>query len=178
MQAKKAATSAEKKAQKSRFSLTNLTEEEQRIVDEGRLTAHISKHLTARFQTSDALNIGFEKEVVKDGHKNHGSNFIGYHHYLGKFSDEGNEYFIRFTVQQVRTNPSKPKSKDFTPNQFHSTFISEIEVYENTAISPIKTPSTSLAMEGKSGIIDAKVETFLKNAKFAQLDRGGAKDCG
>lgn len=36
MQAKKAATSAEKKAQKSRFSLTNLTEEEQRIVDEAK----------------------------------------------------------------------------------------------------------------------------------------------
>ena len=35
-QAKKAATSAEKEAQKSRFSLTNLTEEEQRIVDEAK----------------------------------------------------------------------------------------------------------------------------------------------
>ena len=36
MQAKKAATSAEKKAQKSRFSLTDLTEEEQSIVDEAK----------------------------------------------------------------------------------------------------------------------------------------------
>lgn len=35
-QAKKAATSAEKEAQKSRFSLTNLTEEEQSIVDEAK----------------------------------------------------------------------------------------------------------------------------------------------
>ena len=29
----------------------------------------------------------------------------------------------------------------------------------------------------RPGIINTKLETFLKNAKFAQLDRGGAKDC-
>lgn len=38
-----------------------------------------------------------EAEQIKEGHKQH-PNLKGYHHYLGKISFYGQEYYVRFTV--------------------------------------------------------------------------------
>ena len=44
-----------------------------------------------------------EDEALKDGHKAHG-NIDTVEHYVSKFSANGNEYFIRFTVPVIRNN--------------------------------------------------------------------------
>ena len=64
-----------------------------------------------------------EHEIKKDGHKIH-NNFKGYHHYVGKIQLNDNEYYVRFTLQELNT-----KKKDFIPNQLHSTFVSDINIY-------------------------------------------------
>ena len=58
-------------------------------------------------------------------HKVH-NNFIGYHNYLGKIKDAGNEYYVRFTIQELNT-----KEKE---NQFHDVFVSDIELYKKSDI--------------------------------------------
>lgn len=88
---------------------------------------------------------------------------MGYHHYLGKINSEGGEYYVRFTVQQIKTNPSKKKKEGFTPNQLHSTFVSDIEIYstDNRVVS-----GNSPATANDDAInLDTKLETFLNNAK-------------
>ena len=108
-----------------------------------------------------------ESEEKKEGHKEH-PNFVGYHHYLAKIDIDGKPYYVRLTVQELKTNPSKKKADGFTPNQFHSSFISDVELYENTAGTPIKTPGTSPAMGVSSGISDAKLQQFFESAKDAE----------
>ncbi len=83
-------------------------------------------------------------------------------HYLGKININSKEHYVRFTVQEVKVNPSKKKAEGFTPNELHYTFITDIAVYENTAKSPIKAPSTYLAMGTNSSILDAKLQQFFE----------------
>ena len=74
--------------------------------------------------------------------------------------------YVRLTVQEINTNPSKKKAEGFTPYQFHSSYISDIELYEKTAV-PIKTPGTYQAI-GISGKADAKLQQFFESAIGAE----------
>lgn len=112
-----------------------------------------------------AIPIYFENEEEKEGHKKH-PNFVGYHNYLGKIDIDGKQYYVRLTVQEINTNPSKKKAEGFTPYQFHSSYISDIELYEKTAV-PIKTPGTYQAI-GISGKADAKLQQFFESATEAE----------
>lgn len=108
-----------------------------------------------------------ETEQVQEGHKQH-PNLKGYHHYLGKINIDGKEYYVRFTVQEGKINPSKKKADGFTPNELHSTFITDVAIYENTTNSPIKPPSTYSTMGTNSGISDTKLQEFFEKAREAQ----------
>lgn len=106
----------------------------------------------------NSVHIISENEIIKDGHKKH-SNFIGYHHYVGKIEDNGKEYYVRFTVQELNT-----RKKDFVPNQLHSTFISDIEIMSaNTRVNTGKSPATT----NISTHVDAKLQTFFETASKA-----------
>ena len=103
----------------------------------------------------NSVHIFSENEIIKEGHKIH-SNFIDYHHYVGKIEDNGNEYYVRFTVQELNT-----RKKDFVPNQLHSTFISDIEIMSaNTRVNTGKSPATT----NISTPVDAKLQIFLETA--------------
>ena len=92
---------------------------------------------------------------------------MGYHHYLGKINSEEGEYDVRFTVQQIKTNPSKRKKEGFIPNQLHSTFVSDVEIYstDNRVISG-NSPATA-----NDGAIkpDTKLETFFESCNIKKV---------
>jgi len=66
-----------------------------------------------------------EPEIPQSGRKLH-PNIYKYHHYVNKFSDAANEYYIRFTVPEERTGKTGTNGKNF----IHSAIISNIAVYK------------------------------------------------
>ena len=99
-----------------------------------------------------------EAEERKPGHKEH-SNFKGYHHYVGKISLDGRDYYVRFTLQEINT-----RKKDIVPNQLHSAFVSDVEIMSagnrvNTGNSPA-TAETSTP-------VDVKLQNFIESARTA-----------
>jgi len=66
-----------------------------------------------------------EPEIQREGHKTH-PNIKAYHHYINKFTDGTDEYFIRFTLYE-----EKAKFGRSGKNIIHSTAISNITVYKN-----------------------------------------------
>jgi len=105
-----------------------------------------------------SVPILFEKEVVQPGHKDHTSNFVGYHHYVNRFLADGKEYYVRFTVQEIKT-----RKRDFVPNQMHSAHITDVEIYNasRNVISGIIDPAT----KSTSVKVDAKLQNFFESAR-------------
>ena len=64
-------------------------------------------------------------EQIREGHKRH-PEISAYHHYVNRFALEGREYFIRFTVQEMRAKQGRAAE-----NLAHSSFVSEVTVYAN-----------------------------------------------
>ena len=58
-----------------------------------------------------------EKEVLKEGHKAH-SNYLGYEHYINKFSLGNDVYYIRFTVPVENAKPQTLK-RGYVPRKVH-----------------------------------------------------------
>jgi N12 class adenine-specific DNA methylase len=113
----------------------------------------------------NSVPIYFEAEHSKEGHKKH-PNFIGYHNYVGKITLERKEYYVRFTVQEEKT-----RSKNYNPNQLHSTFISNVEFYKKESTLSYPRLLTG-AKKGTSfndvSITDAKLQQFFESAKETQ----------
>ncbi|MDR0760949.1 MAG: hypothetical protein LBF74_12730, partial [Treponema sp.] len=66
-----------------------------------------------------------EPEILQKGHKRH-PNIKEYRHYVNKFTDGTDEYYIRFTVTEENTKPGKTGR-----NLIHSSAISEVSIYKN-----------------------------------------------
>lgn len=113
------------------------------------------------YNTSIPLDFKEERKqkIRPDGtvHKEH-SNFVGYHNYLNKIKDNGNEYFIRLTVQEKKTN-----KKDFNPNEFHSAYVSDIELYNNNAeTAPVTSQIINRATDELLGTDKILLQIFKK----------------
>jgi hypothetical protein len=87
--------------------------------------------------------------------------------YIVKVVVDGIEYYVRFTIHMQRNN-----------NGLHSYFATDVSSYRNDSVNSLSESNLLGARVTENGIINTKLETFLKNAKFAQLDRGGTMDCG
>lgn len=111
----------------------------------------------------NAVPILSETEQAKEGHKQH-TNFKGYHHYLGKIKVDGKEMYVRFTVQELNAK-AKTLKDGFIPNELHSTFVSDIEIYNaNSAVISGKSPATNTG----DGVIDTKLQHFFEKARNAK----------
>lgn len=99
-----------------------------------------------------------ETEEHKPGHKEH-SNFKGYHHYVGKISLNGKDYYVRFTLQEINT-----RRKDVVPNQLHSAFVSDVEIM--SAGNRVYTGNSPATAE-TSTPVDTKLQSFLEDARTA-----------
>ena len=95
-------------------------------------------------------------------HKEH-NNFIGYHNYLGKINDLDTEYYVRFTIQETKSNANER-------NQFHDVFVSDIELYKNTASSR-NLSDNNRATDKQSG-----VDEILAQILF-EVNQKDTRDC-
>jgi len=97
-------------------------------------------------------------ELKGDGvkHKVH-TNFTGYSHLVGKVKIGGSEYFVRFTLQNLKTKTKEKKS------QFHSAFVSDVTMYESTA-SGVKSMNNMATSDG-GALVDSKLARFLDSVK-------------
>ena len=77
-----------------------------------------------RIGDARALKVTKQKDG-DEGHKRH-PEISAYHHYVNRFALEGREYFIRFTVQEMRAKQGRAAE-----NLAHSSFVSEVTVYAN-----------------------------------------------
>ena len=83
-------------------------------------------------------------------HKDQSSNVVGYTHFINRFKMDGKNYFVRYTVRDLRTrNPDGN-------HQFHSQYVSEIE------LSSFST-ETALALRGAElAASDLKLASFFR----------------
>ena len=107
----------------------------------------VIKNFKTLFET--AIPAISEEEVLKDGHKAHG-NIDAVEHYVNKFSANGIEYFIRFTVPVIRNNKGA--------GNVHSSAISEVSIYKNgdSTLYPLNTAGSS-----SPSFVDGKLADFL-----------------
>lgn len=112
-------------------------------------TGEVIRNFKSLFES--AIPIISEKEILKEGHKVHG-NVESYEHYINKFSANGNEYFIRFTVPVIRNNKGA--------GNVHSSAISEVSIYKNggSTLTLIQTPGSS-----SPSFVDGKLADFLNS---------------
>ena len=124
-------------------------------------TSKIIPQLKEIFDESVPLNFELEQEQKNraDGtpHKKHW-NFVGYHNYLGKFKDGEKDYFVRFTVPEEKT-----RKKDYIAKSLHSTFISDIKIYE--ADQSVSAPKIIPRGERETVDFDAKLASILAKIK-------------
>ncbi|MBE2895532.1 hypothetical protein HPC38_01395 [Pasteurellaceae bacterium HPA106] len=92
------------------------------------------------------------------------TNIVGYHNYLNKVRIDGNDYFVRFTVQEVK---SKKPASQFNPNQLHSSFISDVEMY-NATDTFVNSQIINRATQVSGGIVDSKLAQFLEKVNDAK----------
>ena len=128
-------------------------------------TARVVPHLKEVFDAAVPIGFEVEREMQnrKDGrpHKTH-RNFVGYHGYLGKIADGGKSYFVRFTVQELKT-----RSKTFVPNEVHSTFVSDVELYNEADLLALDT-AKGAGKVGAVGFVDGIVAKRLADFKGAR----------
>lgn len=110
-----------------------------------------------------SMPIFSEKEIFKVGHKQHRS-YESYEHYVNKFTANGNEYFVRFTVPVIKNNTGS--------NNVHSAAISEVAVYKNerasSVVSAYNNAQGDVSISGKGGssqFVDGKLLDFLSSVK-------------
>ena len=126
-------------------------------------SSSVIKNFKTFFET--AIPAITEDEVLKDGHKAHG-NIDAVEHYLNKFSINGKEYFIRFTVPVIRNENEAGK--------VHSSAISEVSIYErrDSTLYPLNTAGSS-----SPSFIDRKLADLLNSVKpedvKVKLDENG-----
>jgi len=85
-------------------------------------TSRILKSIPTLYESS--LLAWSEPEIKRKGHKHH-PNIKEYHHYINKFTDGNNEYYVRFTLHETCVKPGK-----ISKNYIHSTAISNTNVYK------------------------------------------------
>jgi hypothetical protein len=121
------------------------------------------KQVVAAFDRlfADSIPMFPEKEIRKKGHKPH-NNIAAYHYYVSKFTRpnaNGNPtvYYIRFTVQEMKSR--KGNGENFV----HSAFVSDVSIYDESALSGWGWDSPVIAESGAS--IDVKLAQWLSSVK-------------
>lgn len=92
----------------------------------------------------DSNYVSQNKRADGSAHKEH-DNFKGYHNYLGEIKADGEEYYVRFTLQET-------KSAKEERNQFHDVFVSDIELYKNKTAGSRNLPDNNRATDEPRGL--------------------------
>ena len=106
------------------------------------------------FAYSEKDNLGGQKRPDGSIHKAH-PNVESFDNYVAKAEIDGEEYFVRFTVQRNKGRNSS--------DGLHSAMVTGVEVYKNTAGS-LSLPITTRTRGTSSGVVDAKLQQFFESA--------------
>lgn len=128
-----------------------------KIYKDGGLFGQIIPHLDEILRQSvlaysESDNLGGTTRPDGSVHKVH-DNVASFDNYVGKVSINGEDYYVRITVQQSKSGE----------NGTHSFFVSNVNVYKN----PTKNqtiPITSRGTTGLNGIVDTKLQQFFDYA--------------
>jgi hypothetical protein len=94
---------------------------------------------------------------------NHTRNIEAYHHYVGKFEQDGKPYYIRFTVQQMKSRSSQTQR-----NIAHSSFVSEVSIYEKSASAdPASFRVIDPSFAHGTAPFDVKLSSWFQKVKAA-----------
>lgn len=93
-------------------------------------------------------------EIRPDGsiHKEH-PNVVSFDNYVGKARIDGEDYFVRITVQDSKNEAGT-----------HSFMATAVDIYEETA-NGLSLPITTRARGTADGVVDAKLREFFESAK-------------
>ncbi|GHS95254.1 hypothetical protein AGMMS50276_10140 [Synergistales bacterium] len=96
-----------------------------------------------------------ESEILRKGHKEH-TNIASFHHYVNKFSDGTDTYFIRFSVTERKGKAGK------TGDSFiHSTAISGVSIYKTNDDLSQSVPAQGPGLKERSSFIDTRLQEFF-----------------
>ncbi|GHS90161.1 hypothetical protein AGMMS49957_15360 [Synergistales bacterium] len=112
----------------------------------------ILRDIPTLFKTS--IRAWSESEVLKEGHKEH-PNIAAFHHYVNKFTDGADTYFIRFAIRESKTKNGKPGE-----NNIHSTAISDMNTYKNDDDSQ-RIRIVGPGEDNSSSFIDTRLQEFF-----------------
>ena len=129
---------------------------------EGGLFAQISPRLndvlsSAVLAYSEKDSLGGTTRPDGTKHKAH-PNVLSFDNYVNKVSIENCEYYVRMTVQNTVDNTTG----------LHSCFVSDIDLYENTAIGRTDSAISRRPNDSFSGIVDAKLQQFFERASSVE----------
>ncbi|MCL2843929.1 MAG: hypothetical protein FWE23_00520 [Chitinivibrionia bacterium] len=116
----------------------------------------IIKDIPELYRTSFRFLI--EPEIVYPGHKAH-PNIKAFHHYINKFTDGKNVFFIRFTVSE-----NNVKKGNVERNELHATTVSDVQVYKNSDLLQLD-PVNGRAEASRSPFTDKKLQEFFASDK-------------
>lgn len=129
---------------------------------EGGLFAQISPRLndvlsSAVLAYSEKDSLGGTTRPDGTKHKAH-PNVLSFDNYVNKVSIENCEYYVRMTVQNTVDNTTG----------LHSCFVSDIDLYENTATGRTDSAISRRPNDSFSGIVDAKLQQFFERASSVE----------
>ena len=108
-----------------------------KIIAHGKNVKNIIPQLADIFDNSVPLHDSnyVSKNTRSDGtsHKEH-PNIKMYHDYLALIKNEGSDYFVRFTVQELKSKIEN--------NQFHDVFVSDVKLYDKKAVDELNLPDS------------------------------------
>ena len=123
----------------------------------GKLSGHVEHDLLFRAipQFEELLRKAEPAYFEEERKGERKGNIVGMHNYVAKAQIDGRDYFIRFSVQEVR----KPDGREL-----HSAFVSDIEL---TKAESMKGPSSNstLTTASSTSLIDKLLASFLGNVK-------------
>lgn len=107
---------------------------------------------------SEEDNLGGTTRPDGTIHKAH-ENIESFDNYIGKVSINGDEYYVRSTVQNEKGHSGT-----------HAFFVSNVEVYKNPTESRT-IPITSRGTTDLNGIVDTKLQQFFEKINFQQTKK-------
>ena len=115
----------------------------------------VIKELKSVFETSLPIIEGESKLAFYRNNTPHKeqSNIESYDHYVNKVSIDGKDYYVRFTLQNFK----RSKKRTEKTSEFHSSFVSDVVLYESKSETPSVKSMNSIATEESFAFVDNRL---------------------
>ncbi len=119
----------------------------------------VIKELKSVFETSLPIIEGESKLAFYRNNTPHKeqSNIESYDHYVNKVSIDGKDYYVRFTLQNFK----RSKKRTEKTSEFHSSFVSDVVLYESKSETPSVKSMNSIATEESFAFVDNRLLEWM-----------------